>query len=518
VYRIIEAGFTKDETDTTVKYEYISAFSYNTLGQIESSDGPRSDVSDVTYFYHHLNGDPDYIQHPLIGITGFDNYDSAGQVGTVIDVNGKWTHFDYDGRGKVVTITHGADGSANNLIYVDGLLDTSIDADGVETGYEYDDDFGRLYRIYDIENNYIQYRYDSRGNLRKKSRHDSTGKRFSHTRWKYNGPDIAGKLWKKINFNDSYTEYRYFANGNLKKTIDAKNHITRYKYDALNRLTTVTQTDKKPNDTITVYEYDGHGNLKRVIDAMGHKTRFKHDDMERVVYRKSADTGKSLFAYDEANNLIQKTDAKKKTTRYVYDALNRLTDIHFADAAQDIEYSYDEGANGIGRRTGMSDPSGVTSFGYDARGRLVEKKSKVNGHEHVLERVYTPGRRLKTFTYPSGHVVDFTSRHADTRKIKDISAGFNYFSLKLMSNLNYNPFSGASQMDTGFGGSIYNEQSECACLERTNPGATMEQSYTYDNNRNLTGIRGTNVSWYNQDFYYDNLSIIRIFTMTILTG
>jgi YD repeat-containing protein len=153
---------TKDETDTTVKYEYISAFSYNTLGQIESSDGPRSDVSDVTYFYHHLNGDPDYIQHPLIGITGFDNYDSAGQVGTVIDVNGKWTHFDYDGRGKVVTITHGADGSANNLIYVDGLLDTSIDADGVETGYEYDDDFGRLYRIYDIENNYIQYRYDSR--------------------------------------------------------------------------------------------------------------------------------------------------------------------------------------------------------------------------------------------------------------------------------------------------------------------------------------------------------------------
>ena len=38
----------------------------------------------------------------------------------------------------------------------------------------------------------------------------------------------------------------------------------------MNRLTTVTQTDKKPNDTITAYEYDGHGNLKRVIDANGH--------------------------------------------------------------------------------------------------------------------------------------------------------------------------------------------------------------------------------------------------------
>jgi RHS repeat-associated protein len=509
VYGIIETGFTKDETDTTVEYEYISAFSYNTLGQLESSDGPRLNVNDVTSFYYYANGDLDYIDRPLIGATGFDNYDSAGQVGTVIDVNGKWTHFDYDGRGKVVTITHGADGSANTSVYVNGLLDTSIDEDGVETGYEYDDDFERLFRIYDIENNYIQYRYDNRGNLRKKSRHDSTGKRFSHTRWKYHGPDIPGKLWKKINFNGSYTEYRYYANGNLKKTIDAENHITRYKYDALNRLTTVTQTDKKPNDTVTFYKYDGHGNLKRVIDAGGLKTRFKYDDMGRVVYRKSADTGKTLYAYDEAGNLVQKTDAKKNVTRYVYDALNRLTHIHVADAAQDIEYSYDEGTNGIGRRTGMSDPSGATSFGYDARGRLVSKTTTVNGNDYTLNRVFSPGRRLKTVTYPSGHVIDLTSRHADTQKIKDITASFTYYSLKLMSNLSYNPFSGAKEMDTGFGGSIYNEQSECACLERSNPGASMEQTYTYDNNRNLTTIRGTNVSWYNQDFFYDNLNRLK---------
>jgi RHS repeat-associated protein len=231
--------------------------------------------------------------------------------------------------------------------------------------------------------------------------------------------------------------------------------------------------------------------------------------MGRLVYRRSPDTGKILYAYDEAGNLIQKTDARENVTRYVYDALNRLTHIHFADVAQDIEYSYDEGENGIGRRTGMTDPSGATSFGYDPRGRLVEKKSTINGHEYVLERKYSPGRRLKTVTYPSGHVIDFSSRHGDTQKIKDVTVGFTYFSLKLISNLGYNPFSGAKEMDTGFGGRIYNEQSECACLERSNPGASMEQTYTYDNNRNLTSIRGTNVSWYNQDFYYDNLNRLK---------
>ncbi|UCG04932.1 MAG: RHS repeat protein [Desulfobacterales bacterium] len=509
VYRVIEAGYSKDAAATTVEYEYITVFSYNSFGRVQCIDGPRNDVADVTYFYYYPNGDLDYIESPLIGATGFDDYDDAGQVGTMVDVNGQSTHFDYDGRGRMTAIIHGADNSANRLIYVDGLPDTAIDEDGVETGYEYDPDFGRLYRIYDIENNYIQYGYDQHCKLKKKSRHDATGQRFSHTRLKYNGPDIPGKLWKQINFNGSFTEYRYYKNGNLKKKIDAENRITRYSYDAFNRLTTVTQTDKSPNDTVTAYEYDGHGNLKWVIDAQGLKTRFKYDDMGRVVYIKSPDTGKTLYAYDEAGNLVQKTDANGIATRYVYDALNRLTHIHFADASQDIEYSYDEGANGIGRRTGMTDPSGTTSFGYDERGRLVEKKSFISGYEYVLGRGYSPGSRLNTITYPSGHVIDLTSRHADTKKIKDISVDFTHYSLTLISNLGYNPFGGAREMDTGSGASIYNEQSECACLEKSNPGASMEQTYTYNNKGNLTGIRGTRVSWYDQGFVYDNLDRLK---------
>ncbi|UCD83202.1 MAG: RHS domain-containing protein, partial [Desulfobacterales bacterium] len=127
----------------------------------------------------------------------------------------------------------------------------------------------------------------------------------------------------------------------------------------------------------------------------------------------------------------------------------------------------------------------------------------------MLGRGYSPGSRLNTITYPSGHVIDLTSRHADTKKIKDISVDFTHYSLTLISNLGYNPFGGAREMDTGSGASIYNEQSECACLEKSNPGASMEQTYTYDNNRNLTGIRGTRVSWYDQDFVYDNLDRLK---------
>jgi len=34
----------------------------------------------------------------------------------------------------------------------------------------------------------------------------------------------------------------------------------------------------------------------------------------------------------------------------------------------------------------------------------------------------------------------------------------------------------------------------------------MEQVYTYDGNRNLLSIIGTNTPWYNQDFNYDALN------------
>jgi YD repeat-containing protein len=35
---------------------------------------------------------------------------------------------------------------------------------------------------------------------------------------------------------------------------------------------------------------------------------------------------------------------------------------------------------GIGRRTGVSDPSGSVAFGYDDRGRLTEKTSTINNN------------------------------------------------------------------------------------------------------------------------------------------
>lgn len=69
-----------------------------------------------------------------------------------------------------------------------------------------------------------------------------------------------------------------------------------------------------------------------------------------------------------------------------------------------VSYTYDQGTNGKGRRTGMSDPSGSTSWEYDTRGR-VTKETKViggtGGGTFVTQWSYDAMDRVVTMTYPA---------------------------------------------------------------------------------------------------------------------
>lgn len=55
----------------------------------------------------------------------------------------------------------------------------------------------------------------------------------------------------------------------------------------------------------------------------------------------------------------------------------------------------------------MTDPSGNMAFGYDARGRLVEKTSIINSQIYTISRSYTPGSRISSVTYPTGRTIDY---------------------------------------------------------------------------------------------------------------
>ena len=502
IARLVEQGFTKDAAGATVPYEYVTTFTYNSKGQVLSIDGPLAGTTDTTSFaYEATTGNLLSVTQPLIGASGFSGYDAAGQPGTVTDVNGQSETFTYDGRGRITEITHEADGSTKTVAYnTAGRPHMIVDEDGVYHAFEYDESYGRLVRKNDMDGNYIAYTYDTRGNLIERSKHSASDEIFSQKRWDYQHPVIPGKLWKEIKYDDSYAEYGYDSDGNINSVTDFNLNTTTYEYDSLSRLVTVT----RPGSTVTSYDYDLHGNLISVMDAENQETTFTYDDMGRVVSQTSPDTGTTTYAYDAAGNLAQKADAKSITVQYGYDDLNRLTDVQFPDPAQDMVYSYDAGTNGKGRRTGMTDPAGSTTFGYDSRGRLTGKTATVSGVPYAISRSYTPGGRLTSFVYPTGRTVDFT-RYGNG-KTQNVSTTYNSTTADLFSNMTYDPFGRPSKMETGTGSDVSNQSGACNCLEKINPGQMMEQIYTHDSNGNITDITATNVSWLSQSFVYDELN------------
>jgi len=504
--RVIEKGFTKDISGAVVPYEYTTVLTYNSKGQVLSIDGPLSGNSDTTSFtYDPTTGDLLSITRPLIGSMGLSNHDAAGQVGRITDVNGRSKSFTYDGRGRITAITHQADGSTSNIAYnTAGLVDSRTDEDGVTTNFEYDAVYGRLTRTTDHEDNYIAYFYDAQGNVIEKSYYDPADTRSNRKRYRYQDPahTMPGKLFKQINPDNTFTQYGYDLEGNIAFIIDSKGNTTTYDYDPFNRLKTVTQ----PGSVATSYAYDMHGNLISVTDAQSHITTYEYDDMGRVVTTTSLDTGTTAYVYDEAGNLTQKTDAKGIAVAYTYDLLNRLTNVNFPDSIQNITYTYDAGTDGMGRRTGMTDPSGSTTFGYSSRGRLVAKTAVANGYNYALTQAFTPGGRINSITYPSGRTIDYARSTSCACNVEGVSTTFNGNTVTLMSNLSYRPFGIASGMDTGSGGTVNNIFDEAGRLTIANPGSPNERTYTYDAIGNLTSISAPGTPWHNRTFVYDALN------------
>ena len=150
---------------------------------------------------------------------------------------------------------------------------------------------------------------------------------------------------------------------------DANGHRKDNVADAYRRLAAVEYSGMSVYTT--TYAYDTLGNLRVVTDALGNTTVITYDSLSRKTGMTDLDMGTCTCGYDPAGNLITQTDALSQTLWFKYDALNRLTEKCLGGSGGVLlaSYSYDQGANGVGRRTGMTNTNDVTTWAHDARGR-----------------------------------------------------------------------------------------------------------------------------------------------------
>jgi len=195
--------------------------------------------------------------------------------------------------------------------------------------------------------------------------------------------------------------------------LDAEGYQTEYEKDGLGRLIAVREyygtysqpTWDAPDPAETRYWYDAAGNLIGVRDALGNVTRIQYDPLGRKTAMDDPSMGHWEYRYDAAGSLTWQKDARGQELAFRYDALDRLTR-KSAGGEVLAEYGYDQGPNGIGRRTAMTDTTGVTTWRYDARGRvLTETRTLTSIGTFTTGWGYDAAGRVVRQVYPDGEVV-----------------------------------------------------------------------------------------------------------------
>lgn len=562
------AGTQETHTTTTLLYGATDTAAFNPggafqtawlslpqpAGERKSTDGPRTDATDVTTFVYypidatvpgawrgHLAG----IRNALGHITRFEDYDVFGHAATIVDPNGVVTRQTFDAFGRLrTTSTSGVSGCNTS---VDPLCATDL-----ITTRNYVADGGSLASEQRPAGNVTSYTYDARGRVETMSQgtattplermtytYDATsGKKNSEVVSAFqNGAWVTkksesytytsdGHLSNVVHADSTRLVYAYLPDGTLSSIQDENHSVpnTTYTYDPANRLATITQklATAAGGQIVTSYGYDTQGNLTSVTDPNSNVTTYVYDDFGRMLRQTSPVSGVTTYSYDAAGNVLTTADANGATTTRTYDTLNRVLSSTSTrtGATEAVTWTYDNataGSFGIGRMATVTDPTGSTAYLYQRRGLLRSEAKTINGATYTTAYTYDANGNRQTMAYPSGLVATYASDFAD--RPYSLTAG----GTTIVSAASYLPFGPLASLTLGNGTSRtmqYDLRYRVLENKLTGPSGTIaDYMYAEDNVGNITQIHDAVDARYNRDFGYDDLNrLITANSGTLLWG
>lgn len=473
-----------------------SSYTYNGLGLVESIDGPRMDVNDVTTFtYDPANSNLTQVTNALGHVTRITSYDPSGRPLVLVDPNGLPITLTYDARGRLISRT--ANSKTTSFGYHNvGNLTSVTSPTGLVLTYTYDDT-RRLIGIRDNLGNQVAYTLDSAGNIIRQDLYDPLDVLTGTQTRTY---DELSRLISYTGGASQFNTYAYDKNGNNVSVIDGQAHEATNTFDGLNNL--VSQTDAASG--VVQIQYDALDQIKSVTDQNLNTTGYTWSALGNLLAIQSPDTGTTTFTYDEAGNVITKTDAKGVIITYTYDALNRMTGIQYPDTSLNITLTYDQGTNGIGRLTGVTvGANQVTSYRYDSGGNLTGVTTVVDGLVSTTGFLYNDSDQLIQITYPSGHLVDYLRNVLGN--ITEVQLTVNGITQTVVNNVTYEPFGPVFSMTYGNG--IVRSLAydlDYRLVNQNNPFQDLD--YVYDAADNLLNITNTFASIEDRAYTYDLLN------------
>ncbi len=385
-------------------------------------------------------------------------YDGMGQRIVINDNNGNQTQLVYnedgllhqqtDPIGHITQIVY--DDNNNQITIIAGLqlpearrqitrfaydeedqLIRNIDAEGNETGFEYDAVGNRVAlidaRAYagDTSSNFrTEYEYDLANRLIREIKPEvvdpETGQAVRYTReYQY---DANGNRISITNENGE-TRHLYFDKNDRQILLEDENQVfTAFTYDELDNRTSVqigvdiarnlngelvfvdpgqteAQIDNTDNAQVMSYVYDEFNQLISQTDGMGYALAFNNTTLYQqlraemgyaadVAALSQADRDALLesrtqhLSYDRVGNLLQQIDHLDRSNSFQYDALNRV--ISTTNALGDtVKSSYDGNSNLLWQQDELNR---ISRFTYDGNNRLTRIAEAVGSAIEVATR------------------------------------------------------------------------------------------------------------------------------------
>jgi RHS repeat-associated protein len=358
-------------------------------------------------------------------------WDAVGNLIGTTDAIGHTNQFTYDLMNRQTKAVD-ANGQASTFAYdADGNLISIADPDGNITQYGYD--------VADRETSETNplgatqtFVLDPVGNMVASTDRDGRSRTYSY--------DALNRLTAEVWLNSSDTpirtiNYSYDAAGQLIAASDPDSAYA-FTYDVMGQVTSTSNAGTPSAPAVSLgYTYDAVGNRVGVADSISGQakglTRYAYDALNRVTQIIQTGSGVS----DKRVNLTYNPDGEfasitrygglgatqlAAASAYSYDADNRLTALAYRGAGNQVISSFNLSYDPASRITQIADQDGTANYSYDNEGRLLTVSST---SPSIPQEGYTydaNGNRLSSGAH-SGYVIG-----ADNRLLSDGTYTYSY--------------------------------------------------------------------------------------------
>jgi RHS repeat-associated protein len=357
-------------------------WSYDAQGRIASTGrlngtGPEAEVETYAYpapgEFTITNGDGD---------TTDTLNDDRGNIGETIDALGNITRFAYDSNDNLTKVV-AADGTTTTYSFdANGNMTSETDALGYTIQFTHNQ-LGEPLTFLNQEGYETSYAYDGKGNLLETTNPDGTIQSYVYNTLgevtSSTDPDghaigygynTNGQLTTENLPGGTSNSYTFDGHGNMLTAVGPGGDWT-FAYNSANLPTSIVE----PFGTLTV-QYGIDGNLTRMVDQTGFTTNYGYDAVGRLSELTDG-TGDLIesYSYDLAGNVISETKGNGTSTAYQYNADGETTKITNLAPGGSINSQMMYTYNAVGEVISMTTGGVTTAYAYDADGELTSASS-----------------------------------------------------------------------------------------------------------------------------------------------